>query len=93
MDILRSVVVWLTAICIIVIVFPIIFMMWLIVLPFDRQRVVTHWILVYQAIIVSTVIPIWKIRIEGREKASGHTTYVIISNHQSILDISVNKLP
>ena len=33
------------------------------------------------------MIPIWKIKIEGREKAVKGTTYVIISNHQSLLDI------
>jgi 1-acyl-sn-glycerol-3-phosphate acyltransferase len=46
-----------------------------------------HWMLVCQAIAMSTLIPIWKIEIEGREKAKRNTTYVIIANHQSILDI------
>jgi 1-acyl-sn-glycerol-3-phosphate acyltransferase len=32
-------------------------------------------------------MPIWKIHIEGREKAVKGMTYVIISNHQSLLDI------
>jgi len=46
-----------------------------------------HWLLVCQAIAMSTLIPIWKIEIKGREKAQSDTTYVIIANHQSILDI------
>jgi 1-acyl-sn-glycerol-3-phosphate acyltransferase len=87
MDFLKSVVVWLSALCFMVILFPVTLIIWLIVLPFDRQRVVTHWILVHQAFILSAIIPIWKISIEGREKASRDTTYVIISNHQSMLDI------
>src|SRR5660397_232461 len=33
------------------------------------------------------LLPIWKIRIEGREKGLKETSFVIISNHQSILDI------
>jgi 1-acyl-sn-glycerol-3-phosphate acyltransferase len=41
----------------------------------------------YQSFILSFLIPIWTIRIEGRDKAVKGTTYVIISNHQSILDI------
>ena len=41
----------------------------------------------YQSLILSFLIPIWKIQIEGREKAVKGITYVIISNHQSILDI------
>jgi 1-acyl-sn-glycerol-3-phosphate acyltransferase len=32
-------------------------------------------------------MPVWKVTIEGKEKAVPGTTYVIISNHQSILDI------
>jgi 1-acyl-sn-glycerol-3-phosphate acyltransferase len=43
----------------------------------------------YQSLILSFLIPIWKINIEGREKAKKRTTYVIISNHQSILDILI----
>jgi len=87
MDFLKSIVVWLGALCFMGILFPVTLIVWLVVLPFDRQRIVIHWILVYQAVIMSEIIPIWKIRIEGREKASRKTTYVIISNHQSILDI------
>jgi len=43
--------------------------------------------LMYQSLILSYLLPIWKIRIEGRENAQKAVTYVIISNHQSILDI------
>ncbi len=63
------------------------FIIWLLVLPFDRRRSVLHWILVYQSFILVWLMPIWKIDIKGREKAVPGTTYVIISNHQSILDI------
>ena len=87
MAILKSFIVWLTGICFMVILFPLTLVIWLIVLPFDRSRYVTHWVLVYQAIIMSAIIPIWKIRIEGRNKAVRGSTYVIIANHQSLLDI------
>jgi 1-acyl-sn-glycerol-3-phosphate acyltransferase len=93
MDFLKSVVVWLIALCFMGILFPVTLLIWLLALPFDRERVVTHWMLVYQSVIMSAIIPIWKIRIEGREKASRNRTYVIISNHQSILDILlINRL-
>jgi 1-acyl-sn-glycerol-3-phosphate acyltransferase len=35
------------------------------------------------------LIPIWTIRTEGKAKADKGTTYVIISNHQSLLDILI----
>jgi 1-acyl-sn-glycerol-3-phosphate acyltransferase len=69
------------------ILFPLTFIVWLIVLPFDRQRIVTHWFLVYQSILLSRMIPISKIHTAGTEKALKGTTYVIIANHQSMLDI------
>jgi 1-acyl-sn-glycerol-3-phosphate acyltransferase len=87
MDIIKSVIVWITALCFLGILFPLTFFIWCLVLPFDRQRFVTHWLLVYQSIIISALIPIWKIKIDGREKALSNSSYVIIANHQSILDI------
>jgi 1-acyl-sn-glycerol-3-phosphate acyltransferase len=87
MDILKSMIVWITGLCITGVLFPLTFIIWLIVLPFDRERFVMHWLLVYQAMIISALIPVWKIEIEGRGKAVRGTTYVMIANHQSILDI------
>lgn len=93
MDIFKSIIVWITGLCFMGILFPLTFVIWLIVLPFDRQRFVTHWFLVWQSVLMSVLIPIWKIDIEGREKALKGKTYVIIANHQSILDIIlINRL-
>jgi 1-acyl-sn-glycerol-3-phosphate acyltransferase len=87
MDLVRSIVGWFIAICLIGILFPVAFLMWVVTLPFDRERWITHWILVFQSILILSVIPVGRIRIEGRKKAIRGTTYVVISNHQSILDI------
>ncbi len=87
MDILKSIGVWLVGITFLIVFFPITFIVWLFVLPFDRERSIVHWMLIYQAVIISYMVPIWKINVEGRKKAVPGTTYVIISNHQSILDI------
>jgi 1-acyl-sn-glycerol-3-phosphate acyltransferase len=89
MDILKSIVVWLIGITFLVIFFPVTFIVWFLVLPFDRNRSVVHWMLTYQAIIISCAVPIWSIKVEGRNKAHRGTTYVIICNHQSILDILI----
>jgi 1-acyl-sn-glycerol-3-phosphate acyltransferase len=87
MDILKSILIWCTGITIMVVLFPVIFIIWLFVLPFDKNRTIVHWLLIYKSLIISYLIPAWKIKIEGREKAVRKQTYVIISNHQSILDI------
>jgi len=87
MNILLSVIVWLTGISFLVIMFPLTLIIWVIVFPFDRKRAVIHWLLVYQSIALSALMPIWKVKFEGNIKAKKRITYVIISNHQSILDI------
>lgn len=87
MDILRSIVIWLIGVILIVILFPVTFVAWLLALPFDPKRKVTHAMLIFQGMFLAYAVPVWRIRIEGRNKAVKGTTYVIICNHQSILDI------
>jgi 1-acyl-sn-glycerol-3-phosphate acyltransferase len=87
MDIFKSIIVWIIGLGIFIIMFPLYFIIWLLVLPFDKERVVIHWLLAYQGLILSRLIPGIKIEIEGRERAVRGATYVIISNHQSSLDI------
>ncbi|MCX6333896.1 MAG: lysophospholipid acyltransferase family protein [Bacteroidia bacterium] len=87
MDVLKSIVVWLIGITLIVVLFPVTLIAWLLALPFDRKRKVTHAMLIFQGLFLSYTVPIWKIKIEGRKKAVKGTTYVIICNHMSILDI------
>ncbi len=92
MEIFISAVVWIIALCFIGIMFPITFIVWLILLPFDANRSATHRMLVWQSVIISSLMPIWKTDVIGREKAIRGTTYVIIANHQSVLDILLINL-
>ena len=87
MDIIKSIIVWLIGICFVIVTFPLTLIVWILTLPFDKERLIVHMLLMYESTILSFLIPVWKIHIEGREKAIKGTTYVIISNHQSILDI------
>jgi 1-acyl-sn-glycerol-3-phosphate acyltransferase len=89
MNIVKSVIVWLTGVCFVFITFPLTLIVWLLSLPFDRNKVITHWFLTYESLILSLIIPIWTLKIEGRKKADKRSTYVIISNHQSLLDILI----
>jgi 1-acyl-sn-glycerol-3-phosphate acyltransferase len=87
MDIIKSIIVWLIGICYVIVTFPLTLIVWLIALPFDKHRSIIHWFLMNQSLILTFLIPIWTIHIEGREKAEKGSTYIIISNHQSLLDI------
>ena len=46
-----------------------------------------HWLLVHQSVVLKNLLPFMNYKVEGREKAAKHTSYIIISNHQSMLDI------
>ncbi len=89
MDILKSIIVWFIGICFVVLTFPLTLIVWLLFLPFDRQRIIIHWFLMHLSLVLTYLIPIWTIHIEGREKALKGNTYVILSNHQSVLDILI----
>jgi 1-acyl-sn-glycerol-3-phosphate acyltransferase len=87
MDILKSICIWLTGVILIILFFPLTFIIWIVTLPFDTNRIIIHRLLICQSRIMVGLVPIWKLKIEGREKAVRGVPYVIISNHQSILDI------
>jgi len=87
MDIFKSIIVWLLGICFIIATFPVNLTVWAMSVLFDRKRIAIHWFLMYESLFLSHLMPIWTFLIEGREKAQKQTTYVIISNHQSMLDI------
>jgi 1-acyl-sn-glycerol-3-phosphate acyltransferase len=89
MEIFKSLLVWITGICYVIITFPLTLIAWILTLPFDRNRRVVHMVLMYESLLLVLLIPFWKIRIEGRDKAVSGTTYVFISNHQSMLDILI----
>jgi 1-acyl-sn-glycerol-3-phosphate acyltransferase len=89
MNIIRSLFVWLIIITCFIVLFPISFVIWLLLYPFDHERTVIHWWLIYEGCFITKIVPIWKIRVEGREKAKRSKPYVIISNHQSFLDILI----
>jgi 1-acyl-sn-glycerol-3-phosphate acyltransferase len=79
--------VWAGGLIFILVLFPVTFIIWLIVLPFDKDRRVMHRILIWQSRASIFLLPVKVFSREGRAKAVKGTTYVVISNHQSILDI------
>jgi 1-acyl-sn-glycerol-3-phosphate acyltransferase len=89
MNIIRSTIFWLLLVGTIILFFPLSFLVWMLVYPFDHNRVVIHWWLVYEFCLLSKLMPVWRIEIEGGNKALKNTPYIIISNHQSLLDILI----
>ncbi len=57
--------------------------------PFDRRLVLLHLFTSFWACLYLWSMPAWKLSLEGREKIRRGETYIIVSNHQSQLDILV----
>jgi 1-acyl-sn-glycerol-3-phosphate acyltransferase len=76
------------------ITFPIFYliavMVWLITKPFDRKLKALHYFTCFWAVMYIWIMPTWRVKTEGRKKYRKNVTYMIVSNHQSQLDILVN---
>jgi 1-acyl-sn-glycerol-3-phosphate acyltransferase len=57
--------------------------------PFDRRLVLLHLFTSFWACLYLWSMPAWQVSLEGREKIRRRETYLIVSNHQSQLDILV----
>ncbi len=57
--------------------------------PFDRRLVLLHRFTCFWASLYTWCNPGWPVTIEGREKIGRGTTYVMVANHLSLLDILV----
>jgi 1-acyl-sn-glycerol-3-phosphate acyltransferase len=53
--------------------------------PFDRNRVVAGRFLRIVGVLIAKTFPPWRLRVEGRWPGKG--PYVVVANHQSMLDI------
>jgi 1-acyl-sn-glycerol-3-phosphate acyltransferase len=69
--------------------FPVAVAIWAATLPFDPRLRALHAFTCFWASLYTWANPAWPVRIEGREKIRRDATYVMVANHQSLLDILV----
>jgi len=82
--------IFLTFICVsCVFLFCIALLIWLFTVAFDRRLKILHLFSCFWASIYIWVMPAWSVTIKGKENIDKHKTYIVISNHQSLLDILV----
>lgn len=90
---MKSIIAWFIGVSFMVVLFPPTLLTWMITVPFDRKRKIIHFILVCQSRLIVNLIPVWRVNIELNKNFRKDSTYVIISNHQSLLDIlMINSL-
>lgn len=69
--------------------FPVAALLWAATAPFDRRKTALHRFTCWWASLYTWVNPLWPVSISGRERIDPDTTYVMVANHLSFLDILV----
>jgi 1-acyl-sn-glycerol-3-phosphate acyltransferase len=72
-----------------ILLFPVAVLLWAVTAPFDRRRVLLHRFTCFWASLYTWLNPAWRVEVHGREKIRRDAAYVIVANHQSLLDILV----
>lgn len=80
---------WISLFVVSGLMFPVAVLLWLVTLPFDRRKYLLHQYTCRWADIILAINPYWKVEVDGRSNFDPDTVYVIVSNHQSGLDIVV----
>lgn len=84
-----SVYIWTFILASILPLFLVYFMLWVICLAFDRKKAVTHGFTVLWSRLYLTINPFWKIRLKNAHRINPDSKYILISNHQSVIDIAL----
>jgi len=69
--------------------FPLALLCWALTAPFDRRKWILHRLTCFWGSLDTWLNPAWPVRIVGRDKIDSRETYVMVANHQSLLDILV----
>jgi 1-acyl-sn-glycerol-3-phosphate acyltransferase len=72
-----------------IVLYPLAIMIWAVTFAFDRRLVVLHRFTCFWASLYTWFNPAWPVTVEGREKIRPGTTYVMVANHLSLIDILV----
>ena len=63
---------------------------WLLTVWWDKKLRILQQFTCFWGSFYTWIMPLWRIRIDGRNRIRSGATYVVVSNHQSQLDILVN---
>src|SRR6059036_259811 len=84
-----SLVFWLFLVASSIVLFPVAVLIWAVTAPFDRRRALLHRFTCFWASLYTWLNPAWRVRVEWRDRIRPDAAYVMVANHQSLLDILV----
>jgi 1-acyl-sn-glycerol-3-phosphate acyltransferase len=82
-----SLLAWITMALTSVVITPFFLLVWLCTFWWDRRRVAAHMMGTFWAWHYQSLIPFWKLHLEGRKKIPWKRPVVLVANHRSLVDI------
>lgn len=82
-----SLLAWITMALTSIIITPFFLLVWVSTFWWDRRRVMTHMMGTFWAWHYQSLIPFWKLRLEGRKRIPWNRPVVLVANHRSLIDI------
>lgn len=82
-----SLLAWITMALTSVVITPFFLLVWLSTFWWDRRRVAAHMMGTFWAWHYQSLIPFWKLHLEGRKKIPWKRPVVLVANHRSLVDI------
>jgi 1-acyl-sn-glycerol-3-phosphate acyltransferase len=85
---------WLVLIACVVIWLPLMALLRLVTAPFDRGRYLVGYFFRQIPVVMAALNPLWRFRVAGTMPADPRRPYVVVSNHESFVDILlISHLP
>ncbi len=85
---------WLVLIACVVIWLPLMALLRLVTAPFDRGRYLVGFFFRQIPVVMAALNPLWRFRVAGTMPADPRRPYVVVSNHESFVDILlISHLP
>lgn len=82
-----SILAWTTMALTSIIITPFFLLTWLFTFWWDKRRLLTHMMGTFWAWHYQSLIPFWKLHLEGRNKIPWKRPVVMVANHRSLIDI------
>ena len=80
---------WTLFLVVCIVLYPIALIIFILTVLFDKKRVILHGFSCFWASIYLWLQPLWKVTWEGKDHIKNDKAYVIVSNHQALLDILI----
>ncbi len=85
---------WLVLALCLVVWLPLVAIVRLVTMPFDRGRYAAGWLFRRQAVVIATLSPLWRFRTHGEHPKDMRRPYVVVANHESFVDmLLISHLP